>query len=548
MELLEITIAQQLERNAHQHPDGLAAVFMAENRRFTWSELHQAVTHFAAGLQAAGIGRGAHVAIWGTNTPLWLLTQLATARLGGVLVTLNPEWQEQELVFALQESDAELLVLQSAWEKTVRNKVFRYDYVSMLHHLCPALPAADFPRLKKIIVEADAPAAAGYLALSDMLLMAEAQPLLPDMPTEPHDVALLQFTSGTTGFPKGAMLTHRNVLNNALAAALHMGIQPEDKICGPVPFYHCFGSILFVLGALVSGAAMVVPAPVFDAHQTLEAIQREKCTALYGVPTMFITELGQMDFDAFDLSSLRTGIMAGAPVDKVLFEAVTHRMGARGMTIAYGLTEASPITHQTWIEDPLDMRINTVGKPIEHTLARIVNPGDFRTLGVGELGEIWVKGWHVMKGYYQKPEETARAIVEDGWLRTGDLGVVDEQGYYRIVGRLKEMFIVGGHNVYPAEVEQALYKLLESEARMLQVVGVPDPTLQEVAALVISFKPGQLLTLTQIQARCAGKLEWPKIPRYMKVLDDFSEAMTVTGKIQKFKLVDLFRDNRPPHR
>lgn len=545
MRLLHTSIGEQLTLNASRRPAGLAAVFIAEGQRFTWRELDAAVSRFAAGLHAAGVRQGMSVAIWGTNTPLWLLTQLAVARLGAVLVTINPEWKAQELAYALKQSDTEVLVMQSGWEKKVHDKVIRYDYMAMIQQLCPALPAADFPALKQIIVDAGGTAAEGYLSLSDMLRNTDSP---PEVAVNPQEVAMLQYTSGTTGFPKGALLTHHNVLNNALAAANHMGIQADDRICGPVPFYHCFGSILFVLGALVSGAAMIVPAPVFQAHKTLEAIQQERCTALYGVPTMFITEMGEADFDTFDLSSLRTGIMAGAPVDKELFEAVTRRMGAGGMTIAYGLTEASPVTHQTWVDDPLEKRITTVGKPLEHTRSRIVEPGTGKTLGVGEVGEIWVKGWHVMKGYYNKPEETAKAIVDNGWLRTGDLGVVDDQGYYRIVGRLKEMFIVGGHNVYPAEVEQALHSLLEAEADLLQIVGIPHPTLQEVAALVIRFKPGKMLSLQQIQERCAGKLEWPKIPRHMKVLDDFSVAMTVTGKIQKFKLVEMFRESLTQHR
>lgn len=545
MRLLHTSIGEQLTLNASRRPAGLAAVFIAEGQRFTWHELDAAVSRFAAGLHAAGVRQGMSVAIWGTNTPLWLLTQLAVARLGAVLVTINPEWKAQELAYALKQSDTEVLVMQSGWEKKVHDKVIRYDYMAMIQQLCPALPAADFPALNQIIVDAGGTAAEGYLSLSDLLRNTDSP---PEVAVNPQEVAMLQYTSGTTGFPKGALLTHHNVLNNALAAANHMGIQADDRICGPVPFYHCFGSILFVLGALVSGAAMIVPAPVFQAHKTLEAIQQERCTALYGVPTMFITEMGEADFDTFDLSSLRTGIMAGAPVDKELFEAVTRRMGAGGMTIAYGLTEASPVTHQTWVDDPLEKRITTVGKPLEHTRSRIVEPGTGKTLGVGEVGEIWVKGWHVMKGYYNKPEETAKAIVDNGWLRTGDLGVVDDQGYYRIVGRLKEMFIVGGHNVYPAEVEQALHSLLEAEADLLQIVGIPHPTLQEVAALVIRFKPGKMLSLQQIQERCAGKLEWPKIPRHMKVLDDFSVAMTVTGKIQKFKLVDMFRESLTQHR
>lgn len=546
MELKHITIGAQLRQNARRLPEGEAAVFTDAQTRYTWNSLNAEVDRMAKGLMALGVRHGDHVAIWGTNVPVWLLTQLAVARIGAVLVTINPEWRQQELQYALSQSDTRVLVMIPGWEKTIKNKTIRYDYLAMIQEVCPALPCAEhFPELQHIVVAGKAPAAAGFLTLEDCLhrgaSVSDAALHAAEAEVAPEDVVLLQYTSGTTGFPKGAMLTHFNVINNAYAAADHMGVHEDDRICGPVPFYHCFGSILFVLGAMVSGAAMVVPAPMFNAHKTLEAVESEKCTALYGVPTMFIAEMEEIDFDAFNLRSLRTGIMAGAPVDKQLYESVTQRMGAREMTIAYGLTEASPVTHQTWIVDPVEKRITTVGRPVEHTQARIVDPGTFKTLGAGEVGEIWVKGWHVMKGYYKKPDETAKAIVEDGWLRSGDLGVMDENGYYRIVGRLKEMFIVGGHNVYPAEVEQALHTLLDDKVDMLQVVGVPHPKLQEVAALVVKLQPGKYLTLEEVQQRCDGNLEWPKIPRYLKVLDDFSVAMTVTGKIQKFKLSELLK-------
>ncbi len=546
MELKHITIGAQLRHNAQRHPGREAAVFTDAETRYTWKSLDAEVDRMAKGLLALGVRHGDHVAIWGTNVPVWLLTQLAVARLGAVLVTINPEWRQQELQYALSQSDTRVLVMIPGWEKTIKHKTVRYDYISMIQEVCPALPCAEqFPELRHIVVAGQAPSAAGFLSLEECFRRGAEAPVgeleAAVAQVAPEDVVLLQYTSGTTGFPKGAMLTHFNVVNNAMAAADHMGIHEQDRICGPVPFYHCFGSILFVLGAVMSGAAMVVPAPMFNAHKTLEAVEQEKCTALYGVPTMFIAEMEEIDFDAFNLRSLRTGIMAGAPVDKQLYEAVTQRMGAREMTIAYGLTEASPVTHQTWIVDPIEKRITTVGRPVEHTQARIVDPGTFRTLGPGEVGEIWVKGWHVMKGYYKKPEETAKAIVEDGWLRSGDLGVMDENGYYRIVGRLKEMFIVGGHNVYPAEVEQSLHTLLDDKVEFLQVVGVPHPKLQEVGALVVKLQRGKDLTLEEVQQRCDGKLEWPKIPRYLKVMDDFSIAMTVTGKIQKFKLTELLK-------
>lgn len=547
MELKHITIGNQLRENAHRLGAQEAVVFAADKVRYSWQSLDYNVDQLAKGFLALGVNHGDHIAIWGTNVPVWLLSQLAAARIGAVLVTINPEWREQELHYALRQSDARVLVMIPGWEKKVRGSTMRYDYLAMLRSLCPEFPCtAEFPELQHVVVaEGESLLPDGFISLSNCLskgrLIGDSQLEEAVSRVKPEDVALLQYTSGTTGFPKGAMLTHHNVINNALAAADHMRIHELDRICGPVPFYHCFGSILFVLGALVSGAALVVPAPMFNAHKTLEVVEQERCTALYGVPTMFIAEMDETDFDAFNLKSLRTGIMAGAPVDKELFEAVTQRMGAREMTIAYGLTEASPVTHQTWIVDPVEKRITSVGRPIDHTESRIVDPGTFRTLGDNEVGEIWVKGWHVMKGYYQKPEETAKAIVEDGWLRTGDLGIRDEKGYYHIVGRLKEMFIVGGHNVYPAEVEQALHTLLEDKVEMLQVVGVPHPRLQEVGGLVVKLKPGKTLTIEEVQHACEGKLEWPKIPRYLKLLDDFTLAMTVTGKIQKFKLVDLFR-------
>ena len=352
---------------------------------------------------------------------------------------------------------------------------------------------------------------------------------------------MIQYTSGTTGFPKGAMLTHNNIINNARAAAYNIHLTNQDKLCGPVPYYHCFGSILVNMTCLVSGATMVIPSAHFDPHETLQAIEAEKCTALHGVPTMFLGELDDVDFGSFDLSSLRTGIIAGAPVDKELMEAIENKMKAKSMTIGYGLTEASPLTHQTLPEDVLERRVSTVGKPIPHTFSKIVDPESGLEKPVGEVGEIWVKGYHVMKGYYKKPAETNEAII-DGWLRTGDLGVKDKQGYYKIVGRLKNLIIVGGHNVYPAEVEQQIHSLLQDKIELIQVIGIPHPKLQEVVGVVIKCLPGEYLTMQELKSHLEGKLEWPKIPRHLVILDDFSPYMTVTGKLQKFKLKKLFQN------
>ena len=545
MKLIETTIGALLERNAHEFKGYTAAVFCENNVRWNWEELDEEVNKVAKGLIALGVKRGDHVAIWGTNVPEWYLTELAVARMGAVLITINPEWKHTELEYAIRQSDTNVLVMMPGFEKKVRGKSYVYDYVSMIREICPALPCEQFPELRKIVITGvDAPD--GMLSWATLLKLgrnvSDAELAYHVDAVQPEDTVLIQYTSGTTGFPKGAMLSHFNVVNDAMAIAAHQRLGIDDLMCGPVPFYHCFGSILLAMGSLVSGAAMVIPSAIFDGHKVLETVQRERCTVLYGVPTMFIAELEDLDFEKFDLHSLRTGIMAGAPVSKELFEAVTKTFGAREMTIAYGLTEASPVTHQTTLFDPEEKRFITVGKPLDHTQSRIVDTATLETLPPGKVGEIWVKGFNVMKGYYKKPEETAKTIVEDGWLRTGDLGVMDELGYYRIVGRLKELIIVGGHNVYPAEVEQSLYSLLGDKVEIVQVVGVPHPKLQEVVGLAVKCVPGETLTLQEIQERCEGELEWAKIPRHLLILDDFSKAMTVTGKIQKFKLAKMFEE------
>ena len=545
MKLLQTTIGALLERNATEFPNFPAAVFCETNTRWTWSELNHEVNKVAKGLMALGVKQGGHVGIWATNVPEWVLTELAAARTGAVLVTVNPEWKHKELEYAIGQSDTQVLIMIPGFEKKGKDKNFTYDYAGMFRELCPSLPCPTFPALRQIVMAGEN-TPDGMLSWTELLkrgeIVSDSELASRAAAVKPGDTVLIQYTSGTTGFPKGAMLSHFNVTNDALAVAGHMRLGLDDRLCAPVPFYHCFGSILAALGCVVSGAALVTPSPTFDSQKVLEATENERCTVLYGVPTMFIAELDDMKFEDYDLSSLRTGIMAGAPVDKELFEAVTQKMGAREMTIAYGLTETSPVTHQTNIFDPIEKRITTVGRPIEHTEARIVDPATLKTLPPGEVGEIWLKGFHVMQGYYKKPEETAQTIVEDGWLRSGDLGVMDENGFLRIAGRLKEMIITGGHNVYPAEVEQALHSLLEDRVELVQVVGVPHPKLQEVVGLVVKCLPGETITLEEVRQRCEGKLEWSKIPRHLLVLDDWSKAMTVTGKIQKFKLAKMFQE------
>lgn len=545
MKLIESTIGQLLRQNALNFGDREAVVFCDNDFRLNWQDLDETVDQVARSLMALNVGKGDRIAMWGTDVPEWLFIQLAAARIGAVLVTINPEWKLKELEYVLSQSGTNVLVMIPGFEKKTQKKSFVYDYIKMIRELCPGLgtPACRerLPNLRNIILTSEGPVSdmlswPQFLILGTQISRIELEARTDRVNSK--DTVMIQYTSGTTGFPKGVMLTHYNVVNNARAVATGMKLKTTDRLCGPVPFYHCFGSIILNLGCLVSGATLIIPSGHFNSRQTLKAIEGEKCTALYGVPTMFIAELDEMDFEAFDLHSLRTGIMAGAPVDKELYEAVSNKMGAKEMIIAYGLTEASPVTHQTSINDPIEKRATTVGRPIEHTESKVVDPETFRELGINELGEIWVKGYHLMRAYYKKPKETAEAIV-GGWLRTGDLGFVDEAGFYHIAGRLKEMIIVGGHNVYSAEVEQALHSLLEDKVEMVQIVGVPHSKLQEVVALAVKCLPGKTLTLEEVKERCENKLEWPKIPHYLKVMDDFSKVMTVTGKIQKFKLAKL---------
>ena len=547
MKLLTTTIGAQLTRNAAQFKDREAVVYCESGERWTWQELNARANAVAKGFVALGATKGTHIAMWGTNVPEWLLTQMAAAKIGAVIVTINPEWKSEELHFALKQSDAEILCMIKGFTKHSARSDYYYDYLAILQSICPDLMLADashplmlqaLPKLRHIVVVSETPEP-GMHPWHELLELGagisdDTISTLEDA-TSAQDTAMIQYTSGTTGFPKGTMLSHHNTYNDARAAMSNMDVTEADRLCGPVPYYHCFGSILINLGCLITGATMVIPAQHFNARRTLEAIEKEKCTVIYGVPTMFIAELEDPAFDQFDLSSLRTGIAAGAPVDNELMQNITLRMGARGMTIAYGLTETSPVTHQTMPDDPWEKRISTVGRPIEHTEAKIVDPNTLAELDDDEVGEIWVKGYNVMQGYYKNEEETEKTII-DGWLRSGDLGRRDKEGFYAIVGRLKEMIIVGGHNVYPAEVEQTLHTLLDDKVEILQVVGMPHPKLQEVVGLVVKCHPGIHLTLEEVKARCADRMEWPKIPRFFYEIDDFSPFMTVSGKIKKHKV------------
>lgn len=544
------TAGEFLEKNAKNYPDKEAAVYCDEDTRYNWRQLNQLADEAAKGLLALGIKRGEHVAIWGTNRPEWLITQFAAAKIGAVLVTVNPEWKAEELEYSLSQSDSKILVMQRRLVKEGVKKTFVYDYLKILQEVAPEIKNCDpenmhlekLPKLKSIILvskEKEKGMLKWDALLSKGALIAATEYASVKHSVKYHDAILIQYTSGTTGFPKGAVLSHLSIVNNALACSRNTELNHKDRICSPVPYYHIFGSATFNICCLVSGATMIIPAEHFNVKKTLEAIQREKCTVIYGVPTMFIAELNESNFSSFNLSSLRTGIIAGAPCPTDLMKDIFCKMGVEKMTIAYGLSEAGPMTHQTLPNDPFEKRVSAVGKPLENTEAKIVNPSTLKETSPNEPGEIWVRGYNVMLGYYNRPEETKETIV-NGWLRTGDLGIKDENGYYKIVGRLKEMFIVGGHNVYPAEVEQALRAIFKNEIEDVYVVGVPHPILQEVAAAIVKLKPAKTLMPEEIQSKCQEVFEWQKIPRHIKFVDDFSMAMTITGKIQRQKLKEIF--------
>jgi fatty-acyl-CoA synthase len=529
-----LTIGQVLSHTATRYGDHDALVFPASGVKLSYAEFSAEVDRAARGLLALGVQPGEHVALWATNVPEWVIVQFATARIGAVLVTVNPAYRPFELKYVLRQSDAVVLLLVRRFKSS--------DYFAMLAEVCPELADATdgriasdaFPRLRNVVaLEDEAPAGAiswqamlaGASNVSSEQLDAAQQPLSPDQPIN------IQYTSGTTGFPKAAMLSHRNLLLNTYYVGECLELTTGDRICIPVPFYHCFGCVLGTLCAVVYGAAMVVPAPTFQARATLEAIDRQRATVLYGVPTMFIAQLEDESFERWDLSSLRTGIMAGSPCPIEIMRQVVDRMGARHITIGYGQTEASPIITQTRCDDPLDRRVETVGRPIPGILVKILDPATGEEVPEGEQGELCARGHVVMLGYYNQPEETAQAIDSGGWLHTGDLAVC-VGGYFRITGRIKDMVIRGGENIYPREIEEFLFThpAIEQSA----VVGVPDARYGEELCAWIKLKAGQTATGDEVREFCKSQLARFKVPRYVRFVDSFPQ--TVTGKIQKFKI------------
>ncbi|MGR6580781.1 AMP-binding protein [Rhodococcus qingshengii] len=518
--MLGDTIGDNLDRTVAAHGDRDALIDHASGRRWTYREFAEQVNGLAAGLLSRGVGKGDRVGIWAPNCPEWTFTQYATAKVGAILVNINPAYRSHELQYVLEQAGISTLVSAASFKTS--------DYASMIETVRPQCPD-----LTSVLLlgspEWDAVLADGLAAqASDPAPLAAAQAAL-----SADDAINIQYTSGTTGFPKGATLSHHNILNNGYFVGELCHYSEVDRVCIPVPFYHCFGMVMGNLACTSHGAAMVIPGPAFDPRASLEAVQAEKCTALYGVPTMFIAELALPDFDSFDLSSLRTGIMAGSPCPVEVMKQVIDRMGMSEVSICYGMTETSPVSLQTRSDDSIEQRTETVGRVGPHLEIKIVDPATGLTVPRGEPGELCTRGYSVMLGYWENPEKTAEAIDAARWMHTGDIGVMDEAGYVAITGRIKDMVIRGGENVYPREIEEFLYT--HPDILDAQVIGVPDAKYGEELMVWVQMREGaDDLDADSVRAFCTGKLAHYKIPRYVHVVDEF--PMTVTGKVRKIAM------------
>lgn len=515
--LLDDTIGANLARTVERFGDRDALVDVHGGRRWTYAEFGRAVEEVALGLLAKGVAKGDRVGIWAVNCPEWVMVQYATARIGAIMVNINPAYRVHELGYVLRQ--AEISVLVSSTEHRTS------DYRRMIEQVrssCPAL---------RDVVYIDDPTWTGLLRLGAGVppeRLAERASRLRS--TDPVNI---QFTSGTTGFAKGATLSHRNILNNGYFVGETLGYTEADRIALPVPFYHCFGMVMGNLAATSHGACVVIPAPAFDATATLHAVERERCTSLYGVPTMFIAELGLPDFATYDLTSLRTGIMAGSPCPAEVMKRVVAEMHMAEVAICYGMTETSPVSTQTRRDDDLDRRTGTVGRVLPHIEVKVTDPATGATVPRGEPGELCTRGYSVMLGYWNEPERTAEAVDAEGWMHTGDLALMDEDDYVQIVGRIKDMIIRGGENVYPREIEEFLYS--HPKISDVQVIGVPDESYgEEIMACVILRDPAETLTRDELARYCRGRLAHYKVPKYLRIMEAF--PMTVSGKVRKVEL------------
>jgi fatty-acyl-CoA synthase len=514
--LIGETVGENLERTAVRHPDSLALVSRHQGLRYTYAEFDAAVDDVAQGLLSLELEPGDRIGIWSPNCAEWALIQYATAKVGVILVNINPAYRTSELAYALNQSGCRMLLAARSFKTS--------DYAAMVDAVRPELP-----RLERVL----------YLDSPDWgELLEGGRRVFPDRLRERSavlgfdDPINIQYTSGTTGFPKGATLSHHNILNNGFFVGEACRYTKADRVCIPVPFYHCFGMVLGNLACTTHGAAMILPEATFEPKSVLEAVQAEGCTSLYGVPTMFIAELEHPDFEAYDLTTLRTGIMAGSPCPVEVMKQVVSRMHMEEVTICYGMTETSPVSLQTVPEDSLEHRVSTVGRVHPHVEVKIVDPETGLILRRGEAGELCTRGYSVMSGYWEDPDRTAEAIDPARWMHTGDLATMDAEGYVNIVGRIKDMIIRGGENIYPREIEEFLYT--HPDVSDVSVIGVPDTRYGEELMAWVKVREGATLTEDQLKDFCRGRIAHYKVPRYVKFTDEF--PMTVTGKVQKFKM------------
>jgi len=515
--LLGETVGANLERIVAQYGDREALVVCHQGVRLTYSELNEQVDRLARALVGYGLEPGDRMGIWAPNCAEWVLVQFASAKAGVILVNVNPAYRTSELEYVLNQSGCRLLVAAREFKTS--------DYVAMVEEVAPSCEALE----RTVFLDTG--------EWEELLAAGKADIELPGG-LQFDDPINIQYTSGTTGFPKGATLSHHNILNNGFFVAEACGYTAEDRVCIPVPFYHCFGMVMGNLGCTTHGACMVVPAPAFEPGATLEAVQEERCTSLYGVPTMFIAMLDELENAPFDLLGLRTGIMAGSPCPIEVMRKVIDRMHMDDVTICYGMTETSPVSTQTGTDDDVEHRTGTVGRVHPHVEVKIVDPASGGCVPTGEPGELCTRGYSVMLGYWDEPEKTADAIDRAGWMHTGDLATMDADGYVKIVGRSKDMIIRGGENVYPREIEEFLYT--HPDIVNVQVVGLPDERYGEEVAAFVIVRDGAQLDTESVREFCRGKIAHYKVPRYVITVDEF--PMTVTGKIQKFKLRDAAID------
>ncbi|MFE8073118.1 AMP-binding protein [Marinobacteraceae bacterium S3BR75-40.1] len=540
--LLGKTIGEQFDETVERYADQDALIVHHQDIHYSYRQLQEKVDQCARALMALGINKGDRVGIWSPNCAEWCITQFATAQIGAILVNINPSYRSHEVKYALEHSGTSVLITQGQFKTS--------DYVATLKELIPGLEKpqngdlkdSHLPNLRRVVCLDANHRAAGMMSWAELQALAdqtaESDYYERQGTLEFDDPINIQYTSGTTGAPKGATLSHHNILNNGLFVARRMNFSAEDRLVIPVPLYHCFGMVMGNLGCITHGATMIYPSDGFEPEATLKAVEREKATALYGVPTMFIAELEHPDFDQFDLSTLRTGIMAGSNCPTEVMKQVIEKMHMKDVTICYGMTETSPVSLQTEPDAPLEKRVTTVGTIHPHLEIKLVDPATGRTVPQGEKGELCTRGYSVMLGYWNNEEATRKAIDPQRWMHTGDLATMDEQGFVAITGRIKDMIIRGGENIYPREIEEYLYT--HPAISDAQVIGVPDAKYGEEIMVWIKPVEGRSLTEDEVKEFCRSGIAHYKVPRYVRLVDEF--PMTVTGKIQKFRMREISID------